>query len=367
MKTLALFSWLAMAAAILGGQPIQAQTAVATPAVQSTPQPEGLTVAVFDFASRDKALETTGAMLAERVRVQLTAQGKLRLVARDEIQKILDEQKLGMAGLTEEATPRVGKLLGAQVLVLGRVFDVNGALMASVKVVGVETSRVYGEMVKGDPAQAEKIGDELAQKVAGLIQKGEDALVPKVRMTGNQLAEMKAKLGGKALPRVFVCVREQVANTQAADPAAQTELTYILKKIGCEVVKDSSGQLALWADGYLNNGSKTGPPMLSSVDLILIGEGFCQFASRTDDLVSSRARVELEALDTQTGKVLAVDRETFTAVDLSDQIAAKSALQEAASRLAVRLVPEAIAGWRAAAPAPKAKTGATTATLNLKP
>jgi len=44
--------------------------------------------------------------------------------------------------------------------------------------------------------------------------------------------------------------------------------------------------------------------------------------------------------------VLATDRETHVAVDLAEQIAAKTALQEGAAKLASRLIPEAVSGWR---------------------
>jgi TolB-like protein len=345
-----LFSILLAVGMLLGGWGARAQTP--TTATLKAGAPDGLTVAVFDFSSRDSALNEAGAVLAEMVRVQLQGNGRLRLVAREEMDKILGEQKLTLAGVTEEAAPKVGKLLGAQVLVLGRVFKLGGDVLATANVVGVETGRVYGEMARGGQDRIDTVGTELGQKVAGLIDKGAETLVAKVRLTGEQIAQLKAKLAGKPLPRVFVFVRESVVNIHVPDPAAQTEIAYILKKIGCEVVKDSGGTLAAWATAYLDGGNQTAPPTGAGVDLVLVGEGLSQFASRTGDLVSSRARVELEALGaagTNGGKVLAVDRETFVGVDLSEQIAAKSALQEAAARLALRVVPEAVEAWRAGA------------------
>jgi hypothetical protein len=307
---------------------------------------EGLTVAVFDFQANDSELRETGVLLAELARVRLTAQGKLRLVTRQDMQKILEEQKLGLTGLTGDTAPRVGNLLGAQVVVLGNVFAVNGRLIATARVIGVETSRVYGEKVEGEKAGMEKMGEELGNKIAGAVEKGADTLVAKVKLSKDQIAEIRKKVGDKNLPRVYVQVSEQVLGTAAPDPAAQTEIQYILRKIGCEVVKDRSGDLSNWAKGYAAKGGKTSPPALDSVDIILIGEAFSQFASRTGDLISSRSRVEVEAIDVKTGKVLATDRQTHVAVDLAEQIAAKTALQEGAAKLASRLIPEAVSGWR---------------------
>jgi hypothetical protein len=53
--------------------------------------------------------------------------------------------------------------------------------------------------------------------------------------------------------------------------------------------------------------------------------------------------VELKAVDRQTGKVIAVDRQTVLAVDLSEQIAGKAALQAAAADLAERMLPKIVA------------------------
>ena len=51
-----------------------------------------------------------------------------------------------------------------------------------------------------------------------------------------------------------------MVGTPVPDPAAQTELIYILKKIGCDVVKDRDGTLKKWAGGYLDEGGRSAPP-----------------------------------------------------------------------------------------------------------
>lgn len=56
--------------------------------------------------------------------------------------------------------------------------------------------------------------------------------------------------------------------------------------------------------------------------------------------MSAKARLEVKAIDRASGKVLAIDRQTTVASDLSEQIAAKTALQEAAAAIAERLLPK---------------------------
>jgi hypothetical protein len=102
------------------------------------------------------------------------------------------------------------------------------------------------------------------------------------------------------------------------DPAAQTELSLILKECGFTIVDDKSSQKA---------------------DVEITGDAFSAYGMRKGNLISCKARVELKA-QKRTGEILAVDRQTSVAVDIAEQTAAKTALQEAAAELAQRLAPE---------------------------
>ena len=55
-----------------------------------------------------------------------------------------------------------------------------------------------------------------------------------------------------------------------------------------------------------------------------------------------KARLEIKAVERSTDKVLAVDRHTVVVVDLTEPLAGKSALQEAAAVIAERLLPKLI-------------------------
>jgi hypothetical protein len=48
----------------------------------------------------------------------------------------------------------------------------------------------------------------------------------------------------------------------------------------------------------------------------------------------------VKAVDAETGRVLAVERQTAVAVDLNEQIAGKAALQQASAAIAERLLPK---------------------------
>ena len=67
------------------------------------------------------------------------------------------------------------------------------------------------------------------------------------------------------------------------------------------------------------------------------GDAFSAYSMRKGNLISCKARVELRA-QKHTGEILAVDRQTSVAVDIAEQTATKTALQQAAADLAQPLV-----------------------------
>lgn len=112
--------------------------------------PAPLTVAVFDFESKDEGVRDLGAKVAALLNAHLSAQPNLVMVERAELEKVLGEQELGLSGTVQPGSAaRIGHLTGAQILITGRVFKVEKETFLVAKVIGTETSRVHGETVKG--------------------------------------------------------------------------------------------------------------------------------------------------------------------------------------------------------------------------
>ena len=74
--------------------------------------------------------------------------------------------------------------------------------------------------------------------------------------------------------------------------------------------------------------------------VLIQGEGFSEFAMRRGNMVSVKARLEVKAIDRATDRVIATDRQTAVVVDLTEEVAGKAALQEAAAQIAERLLPK---------------------------
>src|ERR1035441_5442687 len=114
-----------------------------------------LTVAIFDFESKDEAVHDLGPKVAALLNARLSAEPEIITVERTELAKALGEQELGLSGtVSPDTAAKVGHLTGAKVFVTGRVFKADKELILVAKIIGTETSRVYGEMVSGTAASS---------------------------------------------------------------------------------------------------------------------------------------------------------------------------------------------------------------------
>jgi len=277
-----------------------------------------LTVAVFDFESKDEAVRDLGPKVATLINANLSAEPQINTVERADLEKILGEHELGLSGTVgSESAAKVGQLTGAKVLITGRVFKASDELFIVAKIIGTETSRVYGELVKGsDKSSISDLSADLAKKIAADVTQKGDSLVAKVETPEELVARIKKSIAGKTLPSVSVKIAEQHFGQRVIDPAAETELGKILQDCGFKIVDAGSTNRA---------------------DVEVTGDAFSAYGARKGNLISCKSRIEIKA-HKQNGDLIAVDRQTSVAVDIAEQTAAKTALQNAATGMAERLI-----------------------------
>jgi TolB-like protein len=84
-----------------------------------------------------------GPGLATMLATEMMRNPRVRIVERDQIQQLIEEQKLALSDLTDPSTAvELGRLLGAEYMLFGSYTDVYGTLRVDVRVVDVETGEL---------------------------------------------------------------------------------------------------------------------------------------------------------------------------------------------------------------------------------
>jgi len=306
---------------VYGKETEEAATPEKNQATASVKAVDSVTVAIIDFESKAPGNPDLGQQLGDVLTARLSIYDQFRLVERKKLQELLQEHQLNLSGMveTEQAT-KVGKMLGARIMVFGRAFTVDRDLYLVAKIVGTETSLVKGVIVKGKlESNLSDIIDQLVDKLVEGLEKWASQLLPKTEKFQNRMKVLKQQLQGKELPSVAIVIPEFHINRPVVDPAAQTEVKKIFKEVGFEVIE---------AKG----------PQPAGADIMITGEGFSEFGARIGGLVSCLARLEVQATYRISQRIVASERTTRRSVDLSEAIAGKTALQAAGHELAIKLI-----------------------------
>ena len=130
--------------------------------------PAQLTMALFPFQTDEKlAKKRVNLAVVEILTHHLIQDGTFRLVERNELQRILDEQKLGQTGAVEsETAARVGQILGARFVALGNVMRIGQSYQISAKLVDTHTSEIVTAAIQEVPV---KTFDEEAARYLVLV------------------------------------------------------------------------------------------------------------------------------------------------------------------------------------------------------
>jgi hypothetical protein len=278
-----------------------------------------LTVAVLNFdVGKDQASDV-GNDVASLLSVHLSGNPGFWMVERAELDRILQEQGLGLAGFTDPfSAVRVGTLTGARVLVTGRILQTGGKRLVTAKIMGTETGRVFGELVQGEADTSwTDLADALSTKITTRIDESRDSLVTRPPKKEDRVKSLLKQISTDARPIVSVRIPEVHFGSPAVDPAAETELASLFEAVGCQLAE----------------------PGAQASGLMITGEAFSEVGTRRAGLVSCKARLEIVVRDAATGERITVDREMAVAIDVSEQVAAKRALMLAAEQMADRLIP----------------------------
>jgi hypothetical protein len=284
-----------------------------------------VTLAVLPFQGSEEGLQDKAVTATELLGAGLATERGIWLVERAEIDQILGEHAMKLSGLTDPATAaQTGKLIGARVLVTGRLLPNGNNYILLAKVMSTESSRVFIEKVPATSLDAMEMPvAELSAKIGRLVAKEKATFVPPVESWDDRIANLRAALRGKSLPSIRLSINEQAVRQATIDPAVETEFGKIIMGLGGEIVDAKQS--------------------VKPAEIHFEGEAFSEIGARRGQLTAARSRVEVKVTRQSDGKVLAIDRESTVAVDISDAVAGKTALQHAALTLAERILPMTVA------------------------
>jgi len=294
----------------------------------------------------DEMSRTVSALLASA----MTKREGVELVEREQLDKALKEQALGVTGLVDaDQAAKLGKLLGAKILVSEKTFIADHDVYLSAHVINVETGRVKAA-TRSTPlahpsvaALCESLADDISKILKTDLVNGavtdEDAFKALIE-------KLKKSTGDGPRPTVTLVLPEEHMRRPIPDPAVATELAYVLRKLRFTVIENDNADLEKWVKDHFAGKTTKFPSAIGNIDVVIFGGGISEDAGRTGALYSARARVELTAMKVKSGEVIAVNRAAGTAADTSENIAGKTALQKATVMVVDEFITELIASWR---------------------
>lgn len=187
------------------------------PAVAAAQESTRPVVAVLYFDNnsigRDRAdYDGLGKGIADMLITDLASNPNVRVVERERIQKLLEEQDLVTANRVDAATAvRLGKLLQAQYMIVGGFMnDGRGTMVLTARAIEVETSRIL------NPQKAQTKDDDVLALIAQLSSRVGADMPQLPRRVGDAGTAPYVQPAGSPAP----AARSEVAvNVQKAEPA----------------------------------------------------------------------------------------------------------------------------------------------------
>ena len=127
-------------------------------------------IAVLDFQLQGMKQDSSdmGKIVAEWLITALVKEGRFDVIERRLLEKVLEEQKMGVSGLVDESSAsKLGKVLGAKIVISGSVMQFQKILEVNARIIEVESSSIIAaENVKSESAaKLENLVVQMAEKI----------------------------------------------------------------------------------------------------------------------------------------------------------------------------------------------------------
>jgi curli biogenesis system outer membrane secretion channel CsgG len=152
----------------------------------------------------------------------------------------------------------------------------------------------------------------------------------------------------KPLTFVVVVPETILSHVRVPDPAVQTEIIKALLDAGLKVKDDEQTRrlcddtaVAAMLKGTVDEAKLHELRSRFGADVLIVGEAIAEANNQQiggQPYTMSRARVEVRAIQMDTGRILATDDATLPGRDLSDTLSAKNAFKNAGAQVAPKLI-----------------------------
>ena len=135
-------------------------------------------IAVLDFQMQGEQTNSKdmGKIVAEWLITGLVETGRFDVIERRLLEKLLDEQKLGVTGAIDpNSAAQLGKILGVRIIVSGTVTSLEGYTEINARLINVDSASIIA---------AEKVRAGSAEKLRDLVNKITDKIVLAFPMEG---------------------------------------------------------------------------------------------------------------------------------------------------------------------------------------
>ena len=106
-------------------------------------------VAILPFVERQKKNDDVGKVVSDILFANLAVDPAILLVDREDLDKVLEEQGMNISGIVDSnSAVKVGNIIGAKILVTGSVLKAGSSQYLVAKIIGTESTRVFGASVK---------------------------------------------------------------------------------------------------------------------------------------------------------------------------------------------------------------------------
>ncbi|NQT65292.1 MAG: hypothetical protein HQ554_03835 [FCB group bacterium] len=101
-------------------------------------------IAIIEFADLEGNVTQLGRFIAEELITRIFTSGKFEVVERNLLQKVLEEQQLGMTGYIDQETAiSLGRILGVDAIITGSITDLGSNVKINARLISTETGSVF--------------------------------------------------------------------------------------------------------------------------------------------------------------------------------------------------------------------------------